>query len=264
MRNIRNFKKGATLVILLMCAVLFTKNNSAYATPTAGVSKVIEQALQGNSEYDTNEIPGVYAGVTKALMEIHMNVIEEQKLEREREAQKKIEKKKAEKERKKKLAAKKKEAARKAKEQDEFLNARYEIYDARDGKWHHMDYELQDYLRQLCIDSGIRDKFELMLCQFYIECGYREGVVSSTGDHGMAQINECNFGMLRNELGITDFDDSKQSLKCGVYIMQQFLSEHTDAQALSRYNTGRPYNNTAYSRKVLGIYNNGKGVRRIQ
>lgn len=142
-------------------------------------------------------------------------------------------------------------------------SARYAVYDYREGKWYKMNGKLQDYLRNLCIKKGILDEFPIILCQIYVESGYQADLVSETNDYGIAQINVCNHEELRKKLGIRNFLNPYESVKCNVYFMGSYFKDYTTSQALSKYNTGRPYNSTEYSRKVMRMYNNGKGVKML-
>ena len=54
--------------------------------------------------------------------------------------------------------------------------------------------------------------------------GESDGVVKAynknnngTFDSGLMQINSCNYEWLTEELGITDFYDPEQNIKCGVF-----------------------------------------------
>lgn len=202
------------------------------------------------------------AGISRELSIMLINAEEEAEQQRQEELKLEEEKRKAEEARKKKLEAKKKkkeEERRKYKEN----HPHYEVYDPSDKSWHHLDTDLQDYLKDLCDENKITEHFPLLLVQLYCESGYKSNLVSATNDYGIAQINSCNHSDLRKELGITDFLDPYQSIKCNVYYMAQFLSEYPPNQALSKYNTGQAYNSTAYSRRVLGRYNGGAGVRKM-
>lgn len=123
--------------------------------------------------------------------------------------------------------------------------------------------DLQDYIRTLCADYSVPE--ELILAMIEVESSFRPSVVSSTGDYGYMQINECNHEWLKDELGVTDFLDPYQNILCGVYILSGHL-EKTDgdiAKALMRYNNGptgayrlwqKGVFETSYTKKIMTAY----------
>ena len=106
---------------------------------------------------------------------------------------------------------------------------------------------------------------ELILAMIEVESSFRPSVVSSTGDYGYMQINECNHEWLKDELGVTNFLDPYQNILCGVYILSGHL-EKTDgdiAKALMRYNNGptgayrlwqKGVFETSYTKKITTAY----------
>lgn len=123
--------------------------------------------------------------------------------------------------------------------------------------------EIQDYIRMLSMEYSVPE--ELILAMIEVESSFRPSVVSSTGDYGYMQINECNHEWLKNELGVTDFLDPYQNILCGVYILSGHL-EKTDgdiAKALMRYNNGptgayrlweQGVYETSYTKKITTAY----------
>lgn len=140
----------------------------------------------------------------------------------------------------------------------------YEVYDFFYGsdKYHSLDYELQEYTYDLCIENGIEKYFTLILCQLYYESQYKTDVVSGSNDYGIAQINKCNHSWLSKELGITDFLDPKQSISCNIYMMSSYLKKYSVESSLFCYNTGSTNGSNKYSRNIVYIWNNG--VREIK
>lgn len=58
-------------------------------------------------------------------------------------------------------------------------------------------------------------------------------------DRGLMQINSCNFDWLREELGITDFYDPEQNIRCGTYIIADLMKSHSELhEILMCYNMG--------------------------
>lgn len=122
---------------------------------------------------------------------------------------------------------------------------------------------IQDYIRMLSMEYSVPE--ELILAMIEVESSFEPSVVSSTGDYGYMQINECNHEWLKDELGVTDFLDPYQNILCGVYILSGHL-EKTDgdiAKALMRYNNGptsayrlwqKGVFETSYTKKITTAY----------
>ena len=140
----------------------------------------------------------------------------------------------------------------------------YEVYDFFYGsdKYHSLDYELQEYTYELCIEYDIEEYYTLILCQLYYESKYNAKAISSSGDYGIAQINKCNHKWLSRKLGITDFLDAEQSISCNIYMMSDFLKKYNVESSLFCYNTGSPNGSNTYSDNIIYMWNNG--VREIK
>lgn len=122
---------------------------------------------------------------------------------------------------------------------------------------------IQDYIRMLSMEYSVPE--ELVLAMIEVESSFRPNVISSTGDYGYMQINECNHEDLKDELGVTDFLDPYQNILCGVYILSGHL-EKTDGdivKALMRYNNGptgayrlweQGVYETSYTKKIMTAY----------
>lgn len=120
--------------------------------------------------------------------------------------------------------------------------------------------ELQDWVYQMCVEYGIPGYEKLIISKLYCESGFNQNAThrnrNGTVDYGIAQINSSNHKWLRNTLGVNDFMDPYQSIRCGVYMMSKCLAEngHNESMALAAYNTGRNgISSTQYSRNVLRI-----------
>jgi len=87
---------------------------------------------------------------------------------------------------------------------------------------------------------------------------------NGTHDKGLMQINSFNYEWLTRELGITDFYNPRQNIHCGVYMIADLMSRHTDLhKILMCYNMGEKRTRelhregiytSKYSRKVMGVY----------
>lgn len=127
--------------------------------------------------------------------------------------------------------------------------------------------ELQDWVYEMCAEYDIAGYEQLMIAKLYCESSFRTSLQhtnkNGTTDSGIAQINSCNHARLRRELGITDFMDSYQSIRCGVYMMAGNLkaNDYDEEKALVAYNMGQGKVNAGvttskYSRRVLLIRDN--------
>lgn len=122
-----------------------------------------------------------------------------------------------------------------------------------------LDYALQEYTYDLCVEYNITEYFTLILSQLYKESTYRYDVISSSNDWGIAQINECNHDWLREELGITDFLDPRQSILCNIYLMSDNLENYSIEASLICYNAGKPNSTNEcakqYAEDIVGLWN---------
>ncbi len=127
-----------------------------------------------------------------------------------------------------------------------------------------LDHDLQDWVYEMCDEYEIPGYEKLIIAKLYCESSYRTHVKHSntngTYDIGIAQINSINFEHLKKELGVTDFTDPKQSIRCGVYMMAKNLqaNNYDENKALVAYNAGQKrvdsgITETSYSRRVLKI-----------
>lgn len=135
----------------------------------------------------------------------------------------------------------------------------YEVYDFFYGsdKYHSLDYELQKYTYELCIEYEIEEYYTLILCQLFYESLYKADAVSPSNDYGIAQINKCNHEWLSKELGITDFLDPEQSILCNIYMMSNNLKKYSVESSLFCYNTGKRNGSNTYSKNIIYMWNNG-------
>lgn len=123
-----------------------------------------------------------------------------------------------------------------------------------------MSTELQDEMFALCEEYGVSP--ELVLAVIETESGFNPAAVSKTGDYGLMQINKGNHKWLSEKLGVNDFLDATQNMKCGIYMLAFSLNSADGdyTRALMVYNFGlsgarRAWKNgktsTAYTDKVL-------------
>lgn len=127
-----------------------------------------------------------------------------------------------------------------------------------------LDHELQDVV----FDEAERWNVPAALILAIIdqETDYRTDVVSSTDDYGLMQINSINHDWLADELGITDFMDPAQSIRCGAFMIGRLVNKYDGDlhHALTAYNRGeggaRSYYKkngtyeTSYSTSVLATF----------
>lgn len=124
--------------------------------------------------------------------------------------------------------------------------------------------DLQDYIREMCEEKEV--PMELVIAMIDVESSFTADVISRTNDYGLMQINICNHETLTDNLGITDFLDPYQNVKCGIYIIAGHLQK-TDGNivlALMRYTCGatgakklwdKGIYSTDYTDKIMTAYN---------
>lgn len=93
---------------------------------------------------------------------------------------------------------------------------------------------------------------------------------NGTHDSGLMQINSGNYEWLEYELGITDFYDPRQNIKCGCYILGLLSSKYDNVhRILMSYNMGETQTrklwgqgiySSRYSREVVVRLNKIKKV----
>lgn len=102
--------------------------------------------------------------------------------------------------------------------------------------------ELQEYTYNRCQELGLVSPgvdYQTVLALMSKESSYTADVVSGTGDYGIMQINAVNHEWLREELGITDFLDAKQSIDAGTEMLARFSKKYADPnKVLMAYNMG--------------------------
>lgn len=119
--------------------------------------------------------------------------------------------------------------------------------------------ELQTFTSYLCEDYGA--DYEMVLALMDRESDYTASAISKTNDYGIMQINRINHEWLTEELGITDFLDPEQNIRCGVYMLADLAEKYDDPhRVLMAYNMGesgaRNYaakgnTSSAYSRYIM-------------
>lgn len=124
-----------------------------------------------------------------------------------------------------------------------------------------MDEDTQEFVFYLC--EGYNIDWTLVMSVIQHESNFNEACVSSTHDYGLMQINKCNHEWLKDTLGVTDFLDSKQNVRAGVFVLRKLFEEYGDTNmVLMSYNMGsggarRLWNEgiyeSRYSKAVLEI-----------
>ncbi len=100
--------------------------------------------------------------------------------------------------------------------------------------------ELQEFTYRQCVDYGIEEYYTLILAVMWQESGFVSDVISSTNDYGLMQINIINHESLRQALGVTDFLNAEDNIRCGVYILSNNIKNcgGNIGHALMSYNMG--------------------------
>ena len=122
-----------------------------------------------------------------------------------------------------------------------------------------LSYELQDYIFELCTEEDV--PVSLVLSMISTESQFEPTAISSTGDWGLMQINECNHSWLEKKYGVSDFLDPYENVYCGIKIIGQLLTKYEDYNlALMAYNMGetgakelwdKGITSSSYSREIV-------------
>ena len=121
-----------------------------------------------------------------------------------------------------------------------------------------LDVDLQDYIREECMDAGLDMK--LVLAIMKVESDFNPKVISCTDDFGLMQVNKINFEEVERELGLTNMLDPYQGAKAGIYLLSKLKWCESEHQMLMAYNIGvagaqrlweQGIYETNYSKKVL-------------
>ena len=133
-----------------------------------------------------------------------------------------------------------------------------------------LDYELQKDMYDSCQKYDV--PFALALAVAEKESNFNPNAVSRTDDHGIMQINTCNFEYLR-DCGIDPLT-YKGNIEAGVMLLGENLELYGDeGLAVMAYNCGRTgakrlwdagTYSTAYSRAVMELYEKWLGVLEVQ
>lgn len=100
-----------------------------------------------------------------------------------------------------------------------------------------MDEGTQKFIFYLC--KGYDIDWTLVMAMIQKESSFRPLVVSKTGDYGLMQINKCNHEWLSDVLGVTDYLDSEQNVRAGVFVLRKLFEEYTEPNlVLMAYNMG--------------------------
>lgn len=121
--------------------------------------------------------------------------------------------------------------------------------------------ELQAFTFNICEEYGV--DYEMVLAIMDKESDYTASAISETKDYGIMQINKINHEWLTEELGITDFLDPEQNIRCGIYMLADLMKKYDDPhRVLMAYNMGergaREYvakgnTSSAYSRYIMQL-----------
>lgn len=124
-----------------------------------------------------------------------------------------------------------------------------------------LDKALQGTMVDMCEKYDV--PFALVLAVAEQESRFNPEAISATCDHGIMQINSCNFGWLR-EKGIEPLDHNG-NIEAGVLMLSEAVHKYGDYHyALMAYNGGDAYakkhwsqgtHSTAYSRSTMERFN---------
>ena len=129
-----------------------------------------------------------------------------------------------------------------------------------------LDYDIQKAMYDCCQKYDV--PFALALAVAEKESGFNLDAESKTDDHGIMQINRCNFEYLRNK-GIDPLT-YEGNIEAGIMLLGENLTLYSDEElAVMAYNCGRTgakrlwdagTYSTAYSRAVMELYEKWLGI----
>lgn len=133
-----------------------------------------------------------------------------------------------------------------------------------------LDYDLQRVMYESCRKYDV--PFALALAVAEKESNFDPNAVSRTDDHGVMQINRCNFAYLRGK-GLDPLTRAG-NIEGGVMLLGENLALYGDEnRAVMAYNCGRAgaqklwdagTHSTEYSRAVMNLYDKWLKVSEVQ
>lgn len=121
-----------------------------------------------------------------------------------------------------------------------------------------LDEDLKEYIYLCAIDNDIPP--EILFSMAWKESSYNPDKVSKSNDHGLFQINICNFERLSRHYGYSYDDfcnriyDPYVNTDCAIYILNEYRTNYTNDNwhhVLMRYNMGPSNTDKAFAQ---GIY----------
>lgn len=100
-----------------------------------------------------------------------------------------------------------------------------------------MPDEQQEFLYYLC--DGYDLDFALVMAVIQRESNFDPDAISRTNDYGLMQINIRNHAWLTDTLGLTDFLDPYENMRCGCFVLRKLFEKYQDTDmVLMAYNMG--------------------------
>ena len=100
-----------------------------------------------------------------------------------------------------------------------------------------MDYETQEFVFYL--SAGYNIDWTLVMALIQKESSFRPDVISGSNDYGLMQINKINHELLTDTLGVTDYLDSEQNIRAGMFVLRKLFEEYKEPElVLMCYNMG--------------------------
>lgn len=100
-----------------------------------------------------------------------------------------------------------------------------------------MPDDQQEFLYYLCFGYDL--DFQLVMAMIQHESNFDPSAISRTDDYGLMQINIRNHEWLTDMLGLTDFLDPYENMRCGCFILRNLFEKYQDTDmVLMAYNMG--------------------------
>ena len=127
------------------------------------------------------------------------------------------------------------------------------------------DIPLDDDLIVYIYDSALNANIppEILFSIARVESNYNLNIVSATDDHGLFQINKCNFSWLSNAVGYTynefaeNIYDGRLNTDCAIIILTAYIKNYRNSNwhhVLMRYNLGPGGADNMFSDGIYSTY----------
>ena len=125
-----------------------------------------------------------------------------------------------------------------------------------------LDSDVQEFIYYL--SKGYNMDFTFVMAIIQQESGYQPDAVSNTDDYGLMQINKVNHGYITDEIGVTNYLDTYENVRAGMFILRKLFEKYeTPEKVLMAYNLGESGAKALWDKGIFET-NYSKSVQQIQ